>query len=149
MRRLVLLAPAGTVASVPWGFIWRGLLCLIPLRFFMKKFMNWAATTEKKDETALRLIDQMTDDAYLGLWSFKPRRMVPPLPFTDEQLACLPAVTLFLVGDREVIFNPHQAIARLKSSAPQVRTEIIPGAGHDFFAIRADEVNRRMIEFLK
>lgn len=149
VRRLVLLAPAGTVAPVPWGFIWRGLLCLIPARFFMKNFMNWAATTENKNETAQRLIDQMTDDAYLGLWSFKPRRVVPPVPLTDDQLGRLPAVTLFLVGDREVIFDPLQAIAHLKSAAPQVRSDIIPGTGHDFFAVRADEVNRRVIEFLK
>jgi pimeloyl-ACP methyl ester carboxylesterase len=149
VRRLVLLAPAGTVASVPWGFIWRGILCLIPLRFFMKNFISWIATMDKQDEAAQRRIDRMTDDAYLGLWSFKPRRMVPPVPFTDEQLGRLPATTLFLVGDREVIFDPHQALARFKSVAPQVRTELIPGAGHDFFVARADEVNRRMIAFLR
>ena len=149
VRRLVLLAPAGTVAPVPFGFVWRGLLCLIPMHYFMKNFMNWAATTETKDEVAQKMIDQMTDDAYLALWSFKPRRMVPPLPFTDEQLGRLPPSTLFLVGDREVIFDPRQALARLESVAPQIRTELIPGAGHDFFVARADEVNRRMVEFLK
>ena len=29
---LVLLAPAGTTAPIPWGFIWRGILCMIPSR---------------------------------------------------------------------------------------------------------------------
>lgn len=149
VRRLVLLAPAGTLAVVPWGFIWRGILCLIPARVFMKNFMSWIATTDKRDETAQRLIDQMTDDAYLGLWSFKPRRMVPPVPFTDEQLGRLPAATLFLVGDREVIFDPRQALAHLVSVAPQVRTELMPGAGHDFFVSRADEVNRSIVAFLR
>ncbi len=149
VRRLVLLAPAGTAAPVSWAFIWRGMLCLIPIRFFMKKFMNWAATTENKDETAQRVIDQMTDDAYLGMWSLKPRRMVPPVPLADEELGQLPERTLFLVGDREVVFNPHQALARLGVAAPQVLTEMISGAGHDFFAVRADEVNRRMMAFLK
>ena len=149
VRRLVLLAPAGTVAPIPWGFIWRGILCLIAARFFMKNFMNWAATTDTKDEVVQRLIDQMTDDAYLGQRCFKPRRMVPPLPLTDEQLGHLPPSTLFLVGDREVIFDPREAIARLGSVAPQVRTELIHGTGHDFFVARADEVNQRIVEFLK
>nr|HPJ97168.1 alpha/beta fold hydrolase [Syntrophales bacterium] len=31
VRRLVLLAPAGTAAPVSWGFIWRGILCLLPV----------------------------------------------------------------------------------------------------------------------
>lgn len=149
VRRLVLLAPAGTVAPIPWGFVWRGMLCLIPMRFFMKSFMNWVATTENKDETARRMIDEMTDDACLGVRSFKPRRMVPPIPLTDEALGRLPAATLFLAGDREVIFDPHRAFLRLGTVAPQIGTEMIHGAGHDFFTVRSGEVNRRVIAFLK
>jgi pimeloyl-ACP methyl ester carboxylesterase len=149
VRRLVLLAPAGTVASIPWGFIWRGILCLIPIRFFMKNFMNWIAKTDTKDEAIQRLINQITDDAFLAHRSFKARRMVPPLPLTDEQLGNLPSTTLFLVGDREVIFDPHDALSRLGSVAPQILTELIHGAGHDFFLARADEVNQRIVDFLK
>ena len=148
VRRLVLLAPAGTVAPVSWGFIWRGILCLLPMRYFMKNFMHWLSTTENKDAAVLNMIDEMVDDAYLGMWSFKPRRMVPPVPLTDVQLRCLPAATLFLFGDRDVIFDPHFVLHRLARVAPQVRTERISGAGHDFFAVCADEVNRRIIAFL-
>ena len=61
VRRLVLLAPAGTVAPIPWGFIWRGILCIIPVRFFLKNFMNWVAMTDTEDQAAQQLIDQMTD----------------------------------------------------------------------------------------
>ena len=75
--------------------------------------------------------------------------MVPPLPLTDEQLGNLPSTTLFLVGDREVIFDPHDALSRLGSVAPQILTELIHGAGHDFFLARADEVNQRIVDFLK
>jgi pimeloyl-ACP methyl ester carboxylesterase len=149
VRRLLLLAPAGTVAPIPWGFIWRGILCLIPARFFIKNFMNWAATTDIKDEGAQRLIDHMIDDAHLAQRSFKPRRMVPPIPLTDEQLSRLPSSTLFLVGGREVIFDPREALERLGSVAPQVRAELIDGAGHDFFVARAAEVNQCIVDFLK
>jgi pimeloyl-ACP methyl ester carboxylesterase len=149
VRRLVLLAPAGTVAPIPWGFIWRGLLCMIPFRFFMKSFMNWVATTDAKDQKAQRLIAQMTDDGYLAQRSFKSRRMVPPIPLTDEQLASLPPSTLFLVGDREVIFDPHKALSRINSVAPQIQAESIHGTGHDFFVACADEVNRRVVDFLE
>lgn len=149
VRRLVLLAPAGTVASVPWGFIWRGILCLIPFRFFLKNFVNWISTADATDQRALRLITQVADDTYLAQRSFKHRRIVPPVPLTDEQLASLPPSTLFLVGDKEVIFDTHKALLRLGSVAPQIRAELIHGTGHDFFAARAHEVNRRIIDFLK
>lgn len=149
VNRLVLLAPAGTVAPIPWGFIWRGILCLIPFRFLMKNFMNWIATTDVPDEGAQQMIARMTDDAYLAQRSFKPRRMVPPVPLADEELGNLPSSTLFLVGDREVIFDPHKALLRLNSAAPQIRTEMMHGTGHDFFVARAKEVNRRIIDFLK
>ena len=149
VHRLVLLAPAGTVAPIPWGFIWRGILCLLPFRFFMKNFTNWIATTDSTDQGSQRLIAQITDDAYLAQRSFKSRRMVPPVPLTDEQLGNLPPSTLFLVGDQEVIFDPHKALLRLDSVAPQIQAESIHGAGHDFLLARADEVNRRIVEFLK
>jgi pimeloyl-ACP methyl ester carboxylesterase len=148
IRRLVLLAPAGTVAPIPWGFIWRGILCLIPARIFMKNFMSWVATTEDPDATTRRRMAEMVEDGYLAQRCFAPRRMVPPLPLTDEQLGRLPSCTLFLAGDREVIFDPYAALARLGACAPQIRAELVPGTGHDFFVARADEVNRRVIEFL-
>jgi pimeloyl-ACP methyl ester carboxylesterase len=149
VRKLVLLAPAGTVAPIPWGFVWRAILCLIPARVFMKNFMGWVATTRTKDEASQRWIDELTEDAYLAHRSFKSRRMVPPLPLADDQLGRLPASTLFLAGDQEVIFDPHQALARLAACAPQIQAELIPDTGHDFFVARAGEVNRRIVEFLR
>lgn len=46
------------------------------------------------------------------------------------------------------MFPPHEAVSKLKALAPTITTVLLPGAGHDFFAQRADEVNRRVREFL-
>jgi len=148
--RLVLLAPAATVAPIPWGFIWRAVLCTIPLRWFMRNFMAWASPTLVRGTEAQRqLFEAMVDDAWLGLRSFAPRRLVPPMSLSDEELARLPGATLFLVGEQEVIYDPHQALARLARSAPQIRAELVPGGGHDLFIAQAAEVNRRIVEFLQ
>ncbi|MBI5546704.1 MAG: alpha/beta hydrolase [Deltaproteobacteria bacterium] len=145
--RVVLLAPAGTVAPIPWGFIWRAILCLIPARALMRNLMNWVRTTENPDTASAQVLDDMADDAFLAQRSFALRRMVPPIPLSDEQWNAYSARTLFLVGDREVIFPAKEGVAKLAALAPKIESAIMAGAGHDFFVSRADEVNRRVLEF--
>ncbi len=148
VRRLVLLAPAGTLAPIPWGFIWRAILCVVPMKVLMQNFMAWATTTESIPPDAQRLLDQIADDAYLAHHAFAQRRMVPPIPLTDEELSRIEPPTLFLAGDREVCFHPHEAMARLARAAPRVKARLLPGAGHDFFVSRAQEVDRLVLKFL-
>ena len=57
--------------------------------------------------------------------------------------------TLFLVGEHEVIYPAPEAIDRLNSVAPQIKTELIPNAGHDLTIVQAELVNTKVIEFLK
>lgn len=149
VRRLVLLAPAGTVAPIPWGFIWRGILCVIPARFLMDNFMNWIRVTDDVTEEAKTRLDEMADDAWLAQRCFKPRRMVAPLPLTDDQWKSLGVPTLLLAGDREVIFPAAKSLARVAALSSRVKTELMAGTGHDFFVVRADEVNRRILAFLE
>ena len=37
---------------------------------------------------------------------------------------------------------------KLARVAPQVEAALLPGVGHDFFVVRADEVNQRVVKFL-
>lgn len=146
VRRVVLLAPAGTTASIPFGFIWRAVLCALPFRAFMRGFMGWVAPELKAQRAAV--LEEMVEDGYLATRSFASRRMVPPLPLSDEQWRSFTRPTLFLAGDREVIFPPHEAVEKLARVAPAIETALLPGVGHDFFVVRAEEVNRRVLEFL-
>jgi pimeloyl-ACP methyl ester carboxylesterase len=148
VSKLVLLAPAGTVAPIPWGFIWRGILCVIPARRFMQSFMDWIRVTDDVNAAAAQRLDEMADDAYLAQRCFRSRRMVAPLPLTDAQWRSLSVPTLLLAGDREVIFPAKESLERVAALAPQLRAELIPGTGHDFFVARAEEVNRRVLDFL-
>ncbi|MDP1827929.1 MAG: alpha/beta hydrolase [Archangium sp.] len=147
VRRVVLLAPAGTTAPIPWGFIWRAVLCAIPSRSFMRNFMGWVAPGLKAQRPDL--LESMVEDGHLATRSFAPRKMVPPLPLSDAQWARYQARTLFLAGDREVIFPPREAVEKLARVAPHVQTALLPAVGHDFFLVAADEVNRRVLAFLE
>ena len=55
---------------------------------------------------------------------------------------------LFLVGENEKIYSAESAVARLKRVAPQVKAEIITGAGHDLTMVQADLVARKVLAFL-
>jgi len=55
---------------------------------------------------------------------------------------------LFLVGENEKIYSAEAAVGRLKRVAPQVKAEIIPGAGHDLTIAQADLVASKVLAFL-
>jgi pimeloyl-ACP methyl ester carboxylesterase len=148
VRRLVLLAPAGTTAPIPWGFIWRAVLCMVPARRLMVNFLSWTAPELRGTAQGARLFDELVDDALLSTRTFAPRKMVAPLPLSDAQWQQLEVPTLFLAGDREVIFPPHEAVAKLARLAPRVEAVLLPGAGHDFFVARAAEVTTRTLTFV-
>lgn len=46
-------------------------------------------------------------------------------------------------------YSAQEAIGRLNSVAPQIKTELIPDAGHDLTMVQAELVNEKVIEFLK
>ena len=149
VRRLVLLAPAGTTAPIPFGFIWRALLCFLPpRRYFMRNFMAWMSVEGDQSAESRQRLDELVDDATLALSSFRARKMVAPLPLSDEQWKSLTTKTLYLAGDHEVNFPPHEAVAKLRALAPHVEAELYEGSGHDFFVTRASEVTARVLRFL-
>lgn len=55
---------------------------------------------------------------------------------------------LFLVGENEKIYSAKAAVGRLNRVAPQVKAEIIPGAGHGLTLVQPDILARRVLAFL-
>lgn len=109
-------------------------------------FMGWVAPELKAQRAAV--LEELVEDGYLANRSFAPRKMVPPIPLTDAQWGQYQSKTLFLAGEREVIFPARAAVEKLARVAPHVETALLPGAGHDFFLVHADAVNRRVLAFL-
>ncbi len=144
VSRLIFLAPAGTVAPLPWGFIWRAILCLLPFRFFMRNFLRWVAPELPSTPSGLRRFEEMVDDALLATRTFVPRKMVPPIPLADDIWGMLPGKPFFLAGEHEVIFHARTALEKLQRLAPNITTQLLAGAGHDFFVTRAPEVAERI-----
>jgi pimeloyl-ACP methyl ester carboxylesterase len=149
LNHVVLLAPAATVLPLGMGFLKPALISILPHRHFVKKGMETVlADLWIKDEESKKYAEYWVDHLDLGLRSFKPKMMVSPTVLSDEELQQLKMPVLYLVGENEKIYDPHEAVKRLCSIAPHIKTEIIPGAGHDLTVVQADMVNRKILDFL-
>jgi hypothetical protein len=68
---------------------------------------------------------------------------------SDREWRELKPPTLFLVGEHEKLYDAGQALARLRRVAPQVRTGLIPEAGHDLTMVQAELINNKVLDFLR
>lgn len=149
LDNIVLLAPAATVLPLGPGFLKPALLSILPHRHFVKKGMETIlADLWKKDESGRAYAENWVDHLDIGLRSFKPKMTVSPTVLSDEELRSLKMPVLFMVGENEKIYPPYEAVERLKSIAPQIKTEIISGAGHDLSVVQAEMVNQKILDFL-
>lgn len=150
VAKIVLLAPAATVLPLGPGFLKSALLSILPHRYFLKKGLKMVL----KDlwdmgEEGQTYAEDWVDQVDLGLRSFKPKMLVSPTVLTDKEWTSLQMPVLFLVGENEKIYSPQKAIDRLKEVTPGIKTGLIPGAGHDLTAVRADLVNQKILDFLE
>ena len=150
LNRVVMCAPPATVKQLPASWAWHGITALIPHRYFMRNMMRWMMKDllSQNNEVSRKLADDLIEDAYIGLRSFKLKMPPAPTVLTDEELASISTPALFLVGENEVLYPAEEVVARLNKQAPQIETEIIPDAGHDLTIVQAQLVNEKVIRFL-
>jgi pimeloyl-ACP methyl ester carboxylesterase len=150
LEKMVLVAPAATILPFRPEFLIRATLCVVPHRYFIKSMMYWVLEDlAQKDEAGRAVVEEAVDGMFLGLRCFKPKRLVNPTVLTDEELQGITIPTLYLVGENEKIYSAQEAVERLRDVAPQIRTEVIPNAGHGLTIEQAELVNRKVLEFLK
>jgi len=146
LNKMILLAPAATVQRFSLEFLIRGTLAATRRRYFVRAVVHWLFAD-------LALKDPMRSDAAVDgmLRTFqcmRLRRVITPTVLKDHELRDLRIPTLFMVGEHEKIYAARKAVLRLQRVSPQIMTEIIPGAGHDFTIVQADMVNRKVLDFL-
>jgi pimeloyl-ACP methyl ester carboxylesterase len=149
LRSLVLLAPAGTVLPLSAEWVARAVACAIPLRYFTRSFLRWLLRDLAERPAAMRPnFDDILEEATMTLRCVAPHTLVPPGVLSDAQWRELAVPALYLVGEHEKICPPLQALERLKSVAPGIRTHLVAGAGHDLTLVKAGEVNLAVLDFL-
>ncbi len=150
LDKIVLLAPVCTVLPLRLEWIIRAILCAMPYRYFTKSFIYWlVADLAQKNEASRVMVEELADDAFMAIRSFKPKRMVNPTVLEDTELQSIKVPTLYLVGENEKIYSAQKAIQRLNKVVPNMRAEVIPNAGHDLTSVQPEMVNKKILEFLK
>jgi len=150
LDKIVLIAPAATILPISFKWIVRAVLCALSPRHFTRSFMYWLlADLARQGPSGKAFLEEYVEEAYLAFRSFKTKRLVNPTVLTDEELRRIEVPTLYVVGENEKIYSAQKAIRRLNEVAPQIKTELVPQAGHDLTIVQAEMVNNKVLGFLK
>lgn len=148
LNKMVLVSPAATVMPLRKQFYLRGALMLLPFRCCRENLLTWANEDLIKQNKDL-FENSVLYQNELALQCFKsPQARTWPAMLSDEELQRLKVPVLFLTGANEKVYSPYKAMERLEKVAPNIKKEIIPGAGHDLFVVKKEIVNTRILEFL-
>ena len=149
VRKAVLLAPALTVLPVSFALIFRMLLSRIPLPGFRKQFYYWLLQdSAQSGESGKAAVDEAIADWIVAERCFGSLPAIPPTVLADTALRNFSVPSLFLVGEHEKVYSAPKAVSRLNRLAPQIKTGIIPHAGHDLSFVQAELVTKRILDFL-
>ncbi len=151
IKHLVIISPGATVLNLSGGFLLRGMLqAVLPFFYFKKLFNYWifeAAYKQNKD--GQQFVESLIEESFLNSKCFKPiRTVVPPTKLSDDQLKSIQVPTLFMVGDKEKIYDSSQAVDRIKKVNPSIQTKVIHGAGHGLTFSHPELINKSILEFI-
>ena len=146
VSNLILLAPANTVLRLRAAAMARLALAVLAKKRGIPAMVHWMFADMLRKDPAWG--DETIDLLFVSLNGLQRRNVPIPPVLTDAEWGSLKCPVLFLVGEHEVIYSPEKAVQRLSRVAPMATAEIVPGAGHDLSFVKADLVNRRMLEFL-
>jgi pimeloyl-ACP methyl ester carboxylesterase len=149
VRRLVLLSPALTVQPISSAMILRAMPSVLPGAWGRRTFYYWLlADAVNSGPAGKAYVDQAIADWVTAERCHKRLHLVTATVLDDATLRGWQTPTLYLVGENEKIYSAPQAIARLNRLAPQIKTRLIPGAGHDVWYTQAERVNAAIVDFL-
>jgi len=148
LNKVVLLSPAGIMQRIRMQFYIRGVISFLPFRNCRRNLLSWVLEDlRKQDESFFEttVLYQME----LARQCFKSYQIrTNPGTLSDQELQTLQVPVLFLTGANEKIYSSGKAMERLERVAPSIEKELFPGTGHGLFAVKAEMVNARILEFL-
>jgi pimeloyl-ACP methyl ester carboxylesterase len=152
LRAVVLLAPGATVLPMSARFFLRIMFLSVPLpgrEGSLRRVCRWLFEDAAHGDDACRArLDRAMEELERVIRVFALPRPPWPAVLTDEEWRSFRVPCLFLVGEHERIYSAEAAVRRLRRVAPQVKAEIMRGAGHDLTLVRPDLVTAKALAFL-
>lgn len=135
------------------GFFIRFTFLSIPLPGIsgspLRRTCRWLFEDALRGDDACRArVEQVMDEVQRVARVFALPPPPWPLVLADKEWQGIRVPCLFLAGENEKIYSAEAAVRRLHRVAPQVKAEIIPGAGHDLTVVYPDLVTGKVLEFL-
>jgi pimeloyl-ACP methyl ester carboxylesterase len=146
IERMVLLAPAASFIPLSMKLFLRMMPVLIrPTKAMFYWCFQWLTEMPLGNENPL------VEQFMAGAMSYKPENLSLGVVtvFSDDELRRISVPTLLLIGEREVVYNPHKVLERARKLIPHIEAELIPGGGHLFTVDQADATNTSIIRFLE
>ncbi len=138
---IIMLTPGGIFAKLRLWWMLRMGLCInsgyTPL---IRNAWSYIAGGRKPEE-------DLFEAARLAWEVWTGPEFMPPV-YSDEELGAIEHPSLLLVGDREVIYNPHKVLQRAEDTMPNAKSVLIPGGGHTLSLDEPEAVSREIIDFL-
>jgi pimeloyl-ACP methyl ester carboxylesterase len=150
LRKIVLLAPGDTVLQMDFRFLkLSALSALFPGHYSQGLFQWLFADGLAHPERCAIKFDDFLHCLEMGFSCFKRRWFVPLSVLSQKDWNRLTMPILFIVGENEKLYPADKALTHLESVAPQVKSVLIPEAGHDLTVVQADKVNEVVLKFLR
>jgi pimeloyl-ACP methyl ester carboxylesterase len=153
VERVVLISPAGTFVGLSWRFHYA-------MRIRAPIVKAWRRLTG--DRRAPSLADLQGQRAGLNpddadwrtlmsvtLAEAAKLSLISPTVFSRRQLEAVRVPVLLLIGDRERLYDPAATLKLAMARTPGLQGAVVPGADHIAAMAQPDEVNARIISFLR
>ncbi|OCA91789.1 alpha/beta fold hydrolase [Pseudobacillus wudalianchiensis] len=145
VEKIVLLAPAASFIpfSKQFGIRLIAINVIKSKSFINNFFAKWLVANGNF------VHDNLFEHFYQGLLHFQwKHKILIPSVFTEKELSRLAVPGLFIVGDKEVIYNPYKALEKVHSILPHMRTKLVSNASHALSIEKAQVVNEEILAFI-
>ena len=146
VERVVLISPAATFVGFSWRFHYTMRIKGPLRRLFRSK--------RAPDSTVLPGGTPLAPSGWGKLMSetmtvsARPN-LAPAIVFSKRELRAIRAPTLLLIGEREMLYEPHATLELARKRMPGLTGAIIPKADHLASLSAPADINERIIRFLK
>ncbi len=148
LNRLVVLAPA-SLLPLRTAYILRAMPMMFGTRGVYESFLRYLGPKENANHEPYETRVQRAADMITTARRHLGTPQVPfPSTLRDEELRALMLPTLLILGENEVIYDPRKAMSRAAALLPNVKTALIPGAGHDVMWSQPERLNSAITTFL-
>lgn len=143
VERIALIGPAATFVRLPLKFYY-AMMIKGPLRnLFRRKAPVRLSGGPKLSPTGFRGLM-----AAAMMESARPN-LAPAIVFGKKDLCRVQAPSLLLIGEKEVLYEPHATLAKAMAKLPGLQGTVVPNADHLAALSNPAFVNQQLLNFLR